>query len=121
MTTHADVTEAAKRVVVRLLDDYSSADDFHSRPGGKSDPFRQATVKLGLKAKDFTGKRKEKLGTKCDDDDKDCTDAINVPKPRFKLKFKESCMPPMPRKVKQESRVIKLLKVLDRPRINDKP
>jgi hypothetical protein len=52
-------TLMARRIVSKLLgeDQYASQDDYDSRPGGPKDPYRQATVKLAFKKKDFTGKR----------------------------------------------------------------
>lgn len=53
---------AAERVVARLLaapvsEDYSSHEDFNSRPGGPKDPYRQTTIPVNLGALDASGRR----------------------------------------------------------------
>lgn len=87
-----ETREIARRVVGRLLGEYASREEFEQRPGGPSDPYRQTTVKMAFKKKDFSGKRGTKPvasapgPVKKDDEDEDDKPA---PKSRFNLKFDE--------------------------------
>lgn len=59
--THESTRAAAERVVSRLLDgrlsEYHSSDDYASRPGGPSDPYRQATIPVNRASLDYSGQR----------------------------------------------------------------
>lgn len=84
MTTNPEVREAAERVVNRLLDDYGSAEDYESRPGGSKDPHRQTTMKMKFGKKDFSGKRGTEPAKGEDEDEE------SKPGSRFKMKFGEA-------------------------------
>ena len=49
--------QTAERVVNKLLDDYSSPEEFEQRPGGPRDPLRQITIPTNFPKGSFSGHR----------------------------------------------------------------
>ncbi len=80
---------------------YNSPEEFHQRPGGKADPYRQVTMKMKFGKKDFSGKRPKGL--------KQPKEGQPPKHPRFNLKFDEEYLGNMESARDTAERVVKRL------------